>query len=90
MKMVLKSKQGDFKKSLYYSNILLIGTSSIDWVQQNKLYLMMETHSSLQNAVFLIKLGQLIMSRKFILTRTVVHRQPLVLLSVCLLLKALN
>jgi uncharacterized protein YchJ len=43
-----------------------IGTSSMDWAQNNKLYLMKETQPSLRNVVFVSQVRQWIMSKKFI------------------------
>jgi hypothetical protein len=43
------------------------GTSSINWAQQSGFCLMRETDSSLRMVMFLIKLGQWRMSRKFVI-----------------------
>jgi hypothetical protein len=41
--------------------------SSIDWTQQSRHYLKTKTESSLQNVMFLIKLVQEIMSKKYVI-----------------------
>jgi hypothetical protein len=52
---------------LYYHCCLDTGTSSIDWAQHSRLYLITRQQSSLQNFVFLTELGGQIMIKKFVL-----------------------